>query len=120
MKLYDGCHAAAAAACLQRIILEISFQQEDGGHLRFTFYIFSYLYTKSLQLISLLQKESFVHSRLYLGIGRSLQNQVFAAGVLGSSLEFVPEILWAESVHDLIGHDGIIKHDKLLSAKEIM
>ena len=26
------------------------------------------------------------------------------AGVLGSSLEFVPEIFWAESVHDLIGH----------------
>ena len=28
------------------------------------------------------------------------------AGVLGSLLEFVPEIFWAESVHDLIGHNG--------------
>ena len=42
------------------------------------------------------------------------------AGVLGSSLEFVPEMFWEESVHDLTGHNGTIKHDKLLSAKEIM
>ena len=42
------------------------------------------------------------------------------AEILGSSLEFVPEIFWAESVHDLIGHNGTIKHDKLLSAKEVM
>ena len=42
------------------------------------------------------------------------------AGVLGSLLEFVPEIFWAESVRELIGHNGTIKHDKLLSAKEIM
>ena len=45
---------------------------------------------------------------------------MFLAGVLRSSLEFVPEIFWAESFHDLIGHNGTIKHDKLLSAKEIM
>ena len=42
------------------------------------------------------------------------------AGVLGSSLEFVLEIFWAESVHDLIGHNSTIKHDKLLSTREIM
>ena len=40
------------------------------------------------------------------------------AGVLRSSLEFVPEIFWAKSVDDLIGHNGTIKHDKLLSAKK--
>ena len=42
------------------------------------------------------------------------------AGVLGSSLEFVPEIFWAESVHDLIGHNGTSKDDKLLSTKEMI
>ena len=39
------------------------------------------------------------------------------AGILGYSVEFAPEIFWAESGHDLIGHNGTIKHDKLLSAK---
>ena len=38
--------------------------------------------------------------------------------VLGSSLEFVPEIFCTESVHDLIGHNGTIKHERLLSSKE--
>ena len=42
------------------------------------------------------------------------------AGVLRSSLKFFLEIFWEESVHDLMGHNGTIKHDKLLSAKKIM
>ena len=47
----------------------------------------------------------------------SAQSRV-VAGVRGSSLDFVLEIFWAESVQDLIGYNGTIKHNKLLSAKE--
>ena len=42
------------------------------------------------------------------------------AGELGSLLEFVQEIFWTESVRDFIFHNGTIKHDKLLSMKEII
>ena len=41
-------------------------------------------------------------------------------GILGSLLEFVPEIFWAESVNDFIGHNGTINHDKLICMKEIL
>ena len=63
------------------------------------------------------------HFGILLIIPRSLKISAESrviAGILGSSLEFVPEIFWAESVHDLIGHNDKIKHDKLLSMKEII
>ena len=49
----------------------------------------------------------------------SVESRV-VAGVLGSSLEFVPESFCAESAQDLRGHNGMIKHDKLFSVKEII
>ena len=41
-------------------------------------------------------------------------------GVLGSLLDFAPDILWAESVDDIIGHNGTMKRDELSSMKDII
>ena len=44
----------------------------------------------------------------------------FINAVLRSSLEFVPDIFWAELVYDLIGHNGTIKYEQLVCMKEII
>ena len=63
-----------------------------------------------------LQQVLYIGNRTPWNLKISAGSRV-TAGLLGSSLEFVADIFSAESANDLMGYNGTIKHDKLLSTK---